>query len=148
VVTVGSLGTRLQGTASQAVGLGEVEQEGGTVTPDDPRTGDQQGGNPLGVAHESGEAAGGDDGKHRSGAGGGGGLSPSLERILHHLEPLSRVGSQNRDDILTGTRSGFRCLARARMEVDPMIPPYGLAGWVSNIGVCRATPLLSRFPES
>ncbi len=39
------------------------------------------------------------------GAGGGGGLSPSLERILQHRGRLSRVCSQNRDSAPGGTRS-------------------------------------------
>lgn len=97
VVAVGSLGARLKGTATLAAGLGEVQQEGGTVATDHLGAVDQDLSHPLGVTHEGGEAAGGDDLGHGSGAGGGGGLSPSLERILQHRGRLSRVCSQNRD---------------------------------------------------
>ena len=65
-VAVGSLGTCLQGTATLAVGLGEVEQEGGTVGTDHLGAVDQDLSHPLGVAHEGLEAGGGDDLEHRS----------------------------------------------------------------------------------
>jgi hypothetical protein len=50
------LGTRLEGVASLRAGLGEVEQQGGTVSADHLRVFDQQGGEALGVTHEGGEA--------------------------------------------------------------------------------------------
>ena len=100
------LGTLLEGTASLGVGLGEVEQQGGTVPTDHLGAVEQQGGEALGVTHEGSEAGGGDDLDHGSQvAGGGGGLSPSLESILQHREPLSRVERPNRDSAPTGTRS-------------------------------------------
>jgi hypothetical protein len=100
------LGTLLEGTASLGVGLGEVEQQGGTVPTDHLGAVEQQSGEALGVTHEGSEAGGGDDLDHGSQvAGGGGGLSPSLESILQHREPLSRVERPNRDSAPTGTRS-------------------------------------------
>jgi len=63
-MTLGSLGTRLQGTATQAIGLGEVEQEGCTEATDHTGALDQQVGDTLGVAQQGSEAGGGDDGKH------------------------------------------------------------------------------------
>ena len=105
-VAVGCLGTLLEGTASLGVGLGEVEQQGGTVPTDHLGAVEQQSGEALGVTHEGSEAGGGDDLDHGSQvAGGGGGLSPSLESILQHREPLSRVERPNRDSAPTGTRS-------------------------------------------
>ena len=65
-----SLGTCLQGTATLAVSLGQVEQEGGTVGTDHTGTLDQQAGCSLSIADQGSEAGGRDDGKHRSGAGG------------------------------------------------------------------------------
>jgi len=65
-VTIGSLGTRLEGLPAQWAGLSQVQQQGGTVATDHLGVLDQQGGEALGIAHESGEAGGGDDGKHRS----------------------------------------------------------------------------------
>jgi hypothetical protein len=106
LVAVGCLGTLLEGMASLAVGLGEVEQQAGTVPADHLGVLQQQGGDPLGVAQESSEAGGGDDLDHGSRvAGGGEGFSPSLESILQHRVPLSRVWGQNRDSAPTGTRS-------------------------------------------
>ena len=100
------LGTLLEGMASLGVGLGEVEQQGGTVPTDHLGAVEQQSGEALGVTHEGSEAGGGDDLDHGSQvAGGGGGLSPSLESILQHREPLSRVERPNRDSAPTGTRS-------------------------------------------
>jgi hypothetical protein len=92
------LGTLLEGTASLGVGLGEVEQQGGTVSADDFRVLQEQGGDPLGVTHEGSEAGGGDDLDHGSQvAGGGGGLSPSLESILQHRgrsgEAIRQIGT-------------------------------------------------------
>lgn len=73
-VAVGCLGTCLEGTASEAVALGEVQQEGGTMGTDHPRALEQQVGDSLGVTEESSEAGGGDDGEHQSlGVVGGGG---------------------------------------------------------------------------
>ena len=60
------LGTCLEGVASLAVGLCQVEQEGGTVGADHTGALEQQVGDTLGVTHEGGEAGGGDDGKHGS----------------------------------------------------------------------------------
>ncbi len=77
-----SLGTRLQSTATLAVSLGQVEQEGGTVGTDHTGALDQQTGSGFGVTDQGSETARADDGEHRSGAGGGGGLSPSLVPIL------------------------------------------------------------------
>ena len=100
------LGTCLEGMASLAVGLGEVQQQAGTVPADHLGALQQQGGEALGVAQESSEAGGGDDLDHGSRvAGGGEGFSPSLESILDHRLPLSRVWGQNRDSAPTGTRS-------------------------------------------
>ena len=108
-VAVGCLGTCLEGTATLAVGLCQVEQQGCPVPTDHLGASDQQGGNPLGVTHEGGEAAGGDELDHGSeGAGGGGSLSPSLVHILQHREPLSRVERPNRDSAPTGTASAWR----------------------------------------
>jgi hypothetical protein len=91
-VAVGSLGTCLQGTATLGAGLGEVEQEGGTVGTDHLGAVEQDLGNPLGVTHEGGEAGGGDQLDHGSrGAGGGGGFSPSLDRILADRWEVARV---------------------------------------------------------
>ena len=91
-VAVGSLGTCLQGTATLGAGLGEVEQEGGTVGTDHLGAVEQDLGNPLGVTHEGGEAGGGDQLDHGSrGAGGGGGFSPSLDRILADRWGVARV---------------------------------------------------------
>ena len=105
-VAISCLGTLLEGTASLGVGLGEVEQQGGTVSADHLGAIDQDLSDTLGVTHEGGEAGGGDDLDHGSQvAGGGGGLSPSLESILQHREPLSRVERPNRDSAPTGTRS-------------------------------------------
>ena len=64
------LGTCLEGVAPLAVGLCQVEQEGGTVGADHTGALEQQVGDTLGVTHEGGEAGGGDDGKHRSRGGG------------------------------------------------------------------------------
>jgi hypothetical protein len=75
-VAVGSLGTCLEGGTPLAVGLCQVQQQGGSESADDPRAGDQQGSDSLGVTHEGGEAGGGDDGKHRSQVVVGGSLSP------------------------------------------------------------------------
>ncbi len=69
-VAVGSLGTRLEGTATVGVGLCQVQQEGGTVGADHLGTLEQESSHTLGVAHESGEAGGGDDLEHRSRGGG------------------------------------------------------------------------------
>ncbi len=78
-VAVRCHGTLLEGTATHAVGLGEIEQERGTVPADHTGALDQQVGDTLGVTDEGGEAGGGDDGKHRSlGAGGGWGSPPRL----------------------------------------------------------------------
>jgi len=107
-VTVGSLGTRLQGTATLAIGLGKVQQEGGTVPTDHTGALDQQTGSGFGVTDQGSETAGGDDGEHRSGAGGGGGLSPSLERILSDRWGVSRVWGRNRDSAPGGTRGRGR----------------------------------------
>ena len=138
-----SLGTCLEGTATLAVGLGEVEQEGGTVGTDHLGAVDQDLSHPLGVTHEGSEAGGGDDLEHLSGAGGGGGLSPSLEPILQPQVPLSRVWGRNRDSLLTGTSGGGRGGGRrARLEVEPVASPYGLAGAVASVGVISATPHL------
>lgn len=65
-VATSCLGTLLEGTASQAVALGEVQQQGGTVSADHTGALDQQVGDSLGVAQESGEAGGGDDLEHGS----------------------------------------------------------------------------------
>ena len=65
-VAVRCHGTLLEGTASEAVALGEVQQERGTVPADHTGALDQQVGDTLGVTDEGGEAGGGDDGKHRS----------------------------------------------------------------------------------
>jgi len=70
------LGTCLEGVAPLAVGLCQVEQEGGTVGADHTGALEQQVGDTLGVTHEGGEAGGGDDGKHRSRLVVGGGLAP------------------------------------------------------------------------
>ena len=85
------LGTRLQGTATLAVSLGQVEQEGGTVGTDHTGTLDQQAGCSLSIADQGSEAGRRDDGEHRSGAGGGGGLSPSLVPILPDRWGVARV---------------------------------------------------------
>ncbi len=77
-VAVGCLGTRLEGTATQAVALGEVQQQGGTVPADHTGALDQQVSDSLGVTQESGKAGGGDDGKHRSRVGGGGSRLPPV----------------------------------------------------------------------
>ena len=108
-VAVGCLGTLLEGTATHGVGLGEVEQQGGTVPTDHLGAVEQQGGDPLGVTHEGGEAAGGDELDHglRCEAGGEG-SPPSLESILQHREPLSRVERPNRDSAPTGTAGSWR----------------------------------------
>jgi hypothetical protein len=66
LVAVGCLGTLLEGVATLTVGLGEVEQQAGTVPADHLRVLQQQGGEALGVTDESLKAGGGDDGKHRS----------------------------------------------------------------------------------
>lgn len=63
-VAVGCFGTLLEGVAPSAVGLCQVEQQGGTVPADHLRAVEQQGGDPLGVTHEGGEAAGGDELDH------------------------------------------------------------------------------------
>lgn len=108
-VAVGCLGTCLEGVATLAVGLCQVEQQGGTVPTDHLGAGEQQGGDPLGVTHEGGEAAGGDELDHglRCEAGGEG-SPPSLESILQHRVPLSRVERPNRDSPPTGTASAWR----------------------------------------
>lgn len=108
-VAVGCLGTLLEGTAPHRVGLCQVEQEGGTVGADHLGAVQQQGGDPLGVTHEGGEAAGGDELDHglRCEAGGEG-SPPSLESILQHRVPLSRVERPNRDSPPTGTASAWR----------------------------------------
>lgn len=77
-VATSCLGTLLEGTASQAVALGEVQQQGGTVSTDHTRALDQQVGDSLGVAQESGEAGGGDDLEHGSLEVVGGSLSPRV----------------------------------------------------------------------
>lgn len=77
-VAVGSLGTLLEGTASQAVALGEVQQQGGTVGADHTGALDQQVGDTLGVTEEGSEAGGGDDGEHRSLEVVGGSLAPRV----------------------------------------------------------------------
>lgn len=87
------LGTLLKGTASLGVGLGEVEQQGGTVSADHPRALDQQVGDTLGVTEESSEAGGGDDGEHRS-LGWWGAVVPPDVVIIADRGWLSRVGSQ------------------------------------------------------
>lgn len=61
VVTVGSLGTCLEGTTTEAVGLGEVQQEGGAVGTDHLGAVDQDLSHPLGVTQEGSEAGGGDE---------------------------------------------------------------------------------------
>jgi hypothetical protein len=70
-VAIRCLGTRLKSTTAQAVGLCQVEQQGSPKGPDHPRTGNKLSSTLLSVAHESSEAGGGDDLKHRSGARGG-----------------------------------------------------------------------------
>lgn len=94
VVAVGSLGTCLEGTATLAVGLGEVQEKGGTVGTDHLGAVDQDLSHPLGVAHEGGEAAGRDDLEHGSRFEVvGGSLSPRVLSIADRGW-LSRVGSQ------------------------------------------------------
>ena len=92
------LGTCLESVTPLAVGLGEVQQQRGTVPADHLGALDEQGGDPLGVTHEGSEAGGGDDLDHGSQvAGGGGGLSPSLESILQHRgrsgEAIRQIGT-------------------------------------------------------
>ncbi len=144
-MTLGSFGTLLEGTATQAVGLCQVQQEGGTVPTDHTGALDQQVGDSLGVTQESSEAGGGDDGKHRS-RGGGWWRSVPLAcayptRSVGGVEGLgSKSGQCPRWHSVSG--GGAR---RARLEVDPMAVAYGLAGAVATVGVCRATPLLDRL---
>ena len=116
-VAVGSLGTCLEGTATLGAGLGEVEQEGGTVGTDHLGAVEQDLSHPLGVTQEGSEAGGGNQLDHGSrGAGGGGGLFPSLERILQHRGRLSRVWGQNRDTSQTGTRRRLEGLGVCSLE--------------------------------
>jgi len=87
------LGTCLEGTATLAVGLCQVEQQGGTVPADHLGAVDQDLSDSLGVTQESSEAGGGDDGKHRSRLVVGGSLSPRV-LIIAGRGSLSRVGGQ------------------------------------------------------
>ncbi len=87
------LGTCLKGTASEAVALGEVQQQGGTVGADHLGAVDQDLSHTLGVTHEGGEAGGGDDLEHGSRLVVGGSLSPRV-LIIADRGWLSRVGSQ------------------------------------------------------
>lgn len=93
-VTVGSLGTRLQGTTAQAlrgaVSHGQVEQQGCPIGPDHTGLGNKPSSAGLSIAQEGGEATGRDQLDHRSGARGGGGVSLSLEHILQHRGHLPR----------------------------------------------------------
>jgi len=87
------LGTLLEGTATEAVGLGEVEQEGCSVPADHLGAVDQDLSDSLGVAHESSEAGGGDDLEHGS-RGWWGAVVPPDVVIIADRGWLSRVGSQ------------------------------------------------------
>ena len=139
-VALGCFGTLLESVTPLAVGLGEVQQQAGTVPADHTGALDEQGGDPLGVTHEGGEAAGGDELDHGSQvAGGGEGFSPSLESILEHRVPKSRVETlRESEEVFLGSLAvgGGR---RARFEVEPMAGGYGLAGAVASVGVSRAT---------
>ena len=107
-VATSSLGARLQGVATLAVGLGEVQQQGGTVSADHTGAGEQQLGDTLGVAHEGGEAGGGDDGEHRSRVVVGGGGAPRCPNYsgsgvaVEGRQPVPEVA-------LSGGRSRSRC---------------------------------------
>lgn len=90
-VATRSLGTCLEGTTALGIGLGEVQEQGGPESTDHTGLGDQTSSTRLSVTEEGSEAGGGDDGEHRSGARGGGGVSLSLEHILHHRRHLPRV---------------------------------------------------------
>ena len=93
-VTVGSLGTCLEGTASQAIGLGEVEQEGCTVATDHTGLSDQAIGAGLGVTDQGSEAGGGDDLEHGSRLRWWGVSVAPRVLIIAGRGWLSRVGSQ------------------------------------------------------
>jgi hypothetical protein len=127
-VAVGSLGTCLEGTASQAVALGEIQQEGGTVPTDHTGALDQQVGDSLGVTQEGGEAGGGDDGEHRSRLVVGGLCRPPCPNYSG-----SGVAVEGRQPVpelaLSGGRRCSRCRCRSRRGRggDPGGSPGGAA---------------------
>ena len=90
-----SLGTLLKSMASLGVGLCQVEQEGGTVGTDHLRALQEQGGDPLGVTHEGGEAGGGDELDHDLRCEAGGlGCPPRLNLSYSIGSPFGGSGAQ------------------------------------------------------
>jgi hypothetical protein len=149
-VAVRCHGTLLQGTATKAVGLGKIQQEGGTVTADHTGALQEQGGDTLGIAQEGGEAGGGDDGKHRSLGRGVVEVCPPRLNVSYSIG-----GRWQRSGVEIGTvpevaqRDRVGGGRRLRLEVEPIAAAYGLAGGVATVGVISATPHLVRLsPES